>query len=346
MKLAFYPKRNPSCNNPGISRVFSQSNHPHMKYLSALFLFVGLSAYGQASEQGKRLYEQKKYADAIAVLEKVDEDDADYAAAQYYLGRIAFDQKNYDDASDHFEEATEAKNGEKSEYYMWLGDTYGTIAGEANVIKQGMLAPKMKNAWEKSIALDSKNLGSRLSLIQFYTQAPGFMGGSIDKAKEMANQIMAFNPVQGHRSMGNLYLKEKNTAEAEKEYKEMVRLDPNLLPLLGNFYVNEKQHDKAFALFDEQLKKNPQDMLSTYQLGKTSAVSGQRLDDGEQAMMRYLAYTPKQNEPSHAGANMRLAQIYEKKGKKTDAKQRYETALKLDGNLQEAKDGLSRVSKP
>lgn len=317
-----------------------------MNYLITLLFLVSLNAFGQASEQGKKLYEQKKYTDAVAVLEKVDEDDPDYAAAQYYLGRVAFDQKNYDDAVDFFEEATEAKNGEKSEYFAWLGDTYGTIARDANVIKQGMLAPKMKSAWEKAIALDNKNLDARLSLISFYTEAPGFMGGSMDKAKEMARQITAINPVQGHRSMGNLYMKEKNPAAAEKEYKEMVRLDPNTMPMLGNFYVNEKQHDKAFALFDEQLKKNPQDMLSTYQLGKTSAVSGQRLDDGEQAMLKYLAYTPKQNEPSLAGANMRLAQIYEKKGRKADAKQRYESAIKLDGNLKEAKDGLERVSKP
>lgn len=68
-------------------------------------------------------------------------------------------------------------------------DTDGTIAGQANILRQGMLAPKMKAAWEKAIALDSKNLGARLSLIQFYTQAPSLMGGSMDKAKEMARQI-------------------------------------------------------------------------------------------------------------------------------------------------------------
>lgn len=310
-----------------------------------LMLFVIYASAQTASEQAKRLYDQKKYAEAISALEKVKEEDKDYATAQYYLGRIAFDEKRYDAAADYFEEATEAPGGATSDYYTWLGDSYGNIARDANLIKQGMLAPKMKNAWEKAIALDNKNLNARLSLISFYTEAPGFMGGSMDKAKEMARQIMTISPPQGHRSMGNLYYKEKNMSGAEAEYKEMARLDPNLLPLLGNFYVNQKQHEKAFALFDEALKKNPQDMLATYQLGKTSAISGLRLDDGEQALLKYLAYTPKPNEPSHAGANMRLAQIYEKKGRKAEAKQKYEVALKLDGNLQEAKDGLSRVSK-
>lgn len=311
-----------------------------------IFLLISGSAVGQSSViKGKTLYEEKRYDAAVAALEEVKDDSPDYAAAQYYLGRIAFDQNRLEDAADFFEEATEAKGGNQAEYFSWLGDSYGRIAQDASVIRQGMLAPKMKAAWEKAITLDPKILSARYSLISYYTQAPSFMGGSMDKAKEMARQIITLAPAQGHRSLGNLYLKEKNLAAAEKEYQEMARIDAAFLPVLGNFYVNEKMHEKAFALFDEQLKKNPDDMLAIYQLGKLSAVSGQRLDQGEQYLLRYLAYTPKSNEPSHAGANMRLAQVYEKKGKRADAKLKYEAALKLDNNLQEAKDGLSRVSK-
>jgi tetratricopeptide (TPR) repeat protein len=312
-----------------------------------IIILLAVQAIAQTPvDKAKLLFDQKNYVEAISALEKIDESNAQYASAQYYLGRIAFDQNRFDDAADFFEEATEARGGEVSEYYTWLGDTYGTIARDANVIRQGMLAPKMKNAWEKAISLDAKNINARLSLISFYSVAPGFMGGSMEMAKEMARQITAINPAQGHRSMGNLYVKEKNIAAAEKEYVEMAYLEPGLQPLLGTFYLNEKLFDKAFTLFDAAIKKNPQDMSATYQLGKTSAVSGQRLDDGAQALLKYLAYTPKPNEPSHAGANMRLAQIYEKRGRKEEAKQMYESALKLDGKLKEAKEGLDRVSKP
>jgi Flp pilus assembly protein TadD len=62
-------------------------------------------------------------------------------------------------------------------------------------------------------------------------------------------------------------------------------------------------------------------------------------------LRKYLKYTPKPNEPSHGGANMRLGQILEKKGNKAEAKKLYETALKMDSNLKEAKEGLERVSK-
>lgn len=316
-----------------------------MKTLLSVLLVIPLVVGGQSAvEKGKALYESKKYAEATKLLEEVDDDNKDYAAAQYYLGRIAFDQKEYDDAADFFSEASEA-NDKIADYFLWLGDTYGTIAKDANVVRQGFLAPKMKAAWEKCVALDAKNISARESLIEFYTQAPGFMGGSFEKAKEVASQIIKLNPAQGHRSMGDIFVREKNPTAAEKEYLEMVKADEKFVSVLGNFYAGQKQYDKAFNLFEEPLKKDPNNMVMIYLVGRTSAISGQRLDRGEQCLKQYLAYKPKEGEPSHAGANMRLAQIYEKRGNKPEAKKLFEAALKIDGSLKEAKEGLERVSK-
>lgn len=161
----------------------------------------------------------------------------------------------------------------------------------------------------------------------------------------MARQIMAISPAPGHRSMGNVLVQEKKFAEAEKEFLEMVKADVNFSPVLATFYLNQKKFDNAFAMFDEALRKNPHDMGFVYQLGKASALSGLRLEQGEEYLKKYLAYTPKQNEPSHAGANMRLAQIYEKRGNKPQARKMYETALAMDNTLKEAKEGLQRTSK-
>jgi tetratricopeptide (TPR) repeat protein len=316
-----------------------------MKYFLMLASILPLLAAGQSSiEKVKVLYESNKPDEAEKILSAISEKNSDYAAAQYYLGRIAFDKKEYDDASEYFEEAIEA-NDKVADYHNWLGNTYGTLAQNSNMIKKGMLAPKMKNAWEHAIKLDSKNLDARSSLIQYYLQAPGFMGGSVEKAIEVANQIKKIKPAEGYRQMGNVYMHEKKTAEAEKEFIEMAKVDPTYAGGLANFYVGQKQFDKAFSMFEDELKKNPENFVAMYQMGKTSAVSGQRLDRGEECLKKYFSYSPKQNEPSHAGANMRLAQIKEKRGQKAEARKLFETALKLDGNLKEAKEGLERVSK-
>ncbi len=315
-------------------------------YLTVSFLLLTtVFAFTQTKlEQAKGLYEKGQLEQAKKILNPIGEKEADYAAARYYLGRVAFDEKNYDDAADYFEEAVDT-NDKVADYHNWLGNTYGTIAQNANVLKQGMLAPKMKRAWEAAIALDPKNIESRTALISYYTQAPGFMGGSMEKAKEVATQIKKLKPAEGHLQMGNILMREKKPAEAEKEFLEMVKVDPNYVSGLANFYTGQKQYEKAFTLFEEALKKNPEDYTSIYQIGKTSALSGQKLERGEECLKKYLTHTPAQNEPSHAGANMRLAQIKEKKGSKAEAKKLFETALKLDGNLKEAKEGLERVSK-
>lgn len=328
------------CDHPS----FISKHQSRFVKITCLFLLFSIPLGAQTSlENARKLYEERKPAEVKKILSTINDDSKEYAAAQYYLGRIAFDEKNYDDAQEFFEEAVDA-NDKVAEYQNWLGNSYGQMAEEANMIKQEMLAPKMKNAWESAMALDPTYVEPRESLVQFYLQAPGFMGGSVDKAKEMARQIMKQNAARGHLQMGNIYNKEKQPAEAEREFIEMVKADPTYQARLANYYVNQKQFDKAFALYEETVKKNSNDMASIYQIGKTSALSGQKAERGEACLKKYLAYTPKPNEPSLAGANMRLAQITERKGNKSEAKRLYETALKLDASLKEAQEGLRRTS--
>jgi tetratricopeptide (TPR) repeat protein len=322
---------------------FSSSKEKRMKKI-LLLLFATTPCFSQQAklDQAKIFFESQKYLEAKKILAGIDDEQKEYAAAQYYLGRIAFEESELGDAADYFEEATEA-NDKNPEYYTWLGDTYGSIAKDANPLRQGMLAPKMKNAWEKAIALDAKNLNARSSLIEYYTQAPGFMGGSFEKAHEVAKQIKKLNVAEGHLAEGRVYSREEKFVEAEKEFIAMVKADPKYLSGLSSFYANRKQYDKAFALYDEQLKKTPDDMSTIYQAGRLSAVSGLRLEQGEAYLKKYLNYEPKANEASIAGAYMRLANIYEKKGNKPEAKKHYEKSLKLDATMKEAKEGLERV---
>lgn len=312
--------------------------------LAITLLSIHLCTAQPFPEKAKVLLDARQWKELKDLAVKVGESSPDFAAAQYYLGRVAFSEKNYDDAADYFEEAA-GKNPKSSEYFTWLGDTYGTIAQSANVIRQGFLAPKMKSAWEKAIALDDKNINARFSLVQYYTQAPSMMGGSMEKAHEMANQMKAINKAQGFRAEGNIFVKEKKIQEAEKAYLQMVEADPAFSNVLANFYFNQKMYNQAFSIFDSHLKANPNDMVAAYQLGKAAALSGQRLDQGEQLLKQYLTYQPKPGEPSWAGAHMRLGQIYEKRARKAEAKKHFEEALRMDATLEEAREGLQRTSK-
>lgn len=314
-----------------------------MKSLTLILIFLTGITLGQTSVQkAEALYKDKKLADAQKLLTGIKEGDKDYAQAQYFLGRIAFDEKRLDDAEEFFEEAIET-NDKVADYHYWMGNTYGSIAQNANVFKQGIYGPKVKTEFEKTVALDPTNINAFRGLISFYTQAPGIMGGSMEKAHECADKIKKINMAAGCQSKANVYASEKKIDLAEKEWKEAVKADPNFFSGLIQFYTNQKMFTQAFAALDDNLKKSPDNMSFVYQYGRTSAISGERLQQGEEYLKQYLTYKPKENEPSWAGANMRLGQIKEKQGNKPEAKKYFQIAVQLDSNLKEAKEGLDRV---
>jgi tetratricopeptide (TPR) repeat protein len=162
-----------------------------MKTLSvviSLFLFSNFLTAQSLVDKGKAFYEAKKSADAEKIFKTITEDSKDYASARYYLGRIAFDKKSYDEAQEYFEEATEL-DGNKGDYFNWLGDTYATIGSTASIFKQMSVGPKALRAWEKATQLDPKNISARVSLVGAYMQAPAMMGGGEDKSKAMATEV-------------------------------------------------------------------------------------------------------------------------------------------------------------
>ena len=102
---------------------------------------------------------------------------------------------------------------------------------------------------------------------------------------------------------------------------------------------------EVLVLLEEALKANPENYLYLYWSGKASAITGLKLNFGEESLKKYLTHKPKPDEPSLAGAYMRLGQIKEKQGNKAEAKKNFEIAVKMDDNLKQAKEGLARTSK-
>jgi cytochrome c-type biogenesis protein CcmH/NrfG len=299
---------------------------------------------GSTIEKARALFDSRKYDEAARLLNGVAKKDPSYADARFYLGRIAIEQKKFEEAGELLEEAIET-NPNVADYHYWLGTAWGLTAQESNVLKQGMLAPKIKEQYEETVRLDPKNMNALWGLVTFYTEAPGFMGGDYEKAFEAASLLSKADAAEGHRARGVIYEKQEKFADAEKAYLAAHRINPALGGQVVALYIGTKQYDKAFNFLEEEYQKDPSNMLVAYQLGRTSAITGQRLARGEECLKKYLTYQPKQNEPSHGGAHMRLGQIYEKRGTLPEAKKSYETALRLDPSLKDAKEGLKRVSK-
>jgi len=303
-----------------------------------VLLAVPLQA--QSLEQGVQLFNARKYLEARAALLPYGERDAN---AAFYLGRVELELNDADQAANWFEQAVKM-NPKSAVYYDWLGRAYGTQAQHASKFRLPFLAKKTKNTWETALALDPENLDVRDDLITYYTRAPGFLGGSKEKAREMALEIKKRNPYRGSMADANLCAAVRDTTCVERELLQMVASypdSPTVHASLAVFYANQNQFAKAFAVLDKRLRTKPNELTTLYQVGRTAALSGQNLDRGEQALKTYLASPTPERGPAPAGVHYRLGMIYEKKGAKDLAREEYRTTLQLNPKHEDALKALS-----
>lgn len=154
-----------------------------------LLIFNTMLVAQSVVDKGRSLYQSKRYEEAASAFESIKEGSSNYAVAQFYLGRIAFDKKEFDDAVDYFLEATEADT-QTGDYFAWLGDAYAAIGADASIFRQMSVGPKAMKAWEKAVDLDPKHIGARYSLIGAYAVAPSMMGGGQEKTNAMAKETL------------------------------------------------------------------------------------------------------------------------------------------------------------
>ena len=261
-------------------------------------------------------------------------------------GRAALSRGDVDAAVDLFEKAVaQSPNSATAHYY--LGSALGIKAQRSGMFSAAMLAGKTKEHFEKAVALDPNYVDARFALAEYYAIAPPFMGGDIDKAMAQAAEIKKRDSLQGHRAYAIIYSSQKKPELTKKEYLDAIKeqpTSPKPHQYLGQFLANtEKNYTAAFNEFETALKLDATYMPALYLIGRTAANSGANFARGEEALKKYLTTTPKEGEPALANAHYWLGMIYEKQNRKGEARQQYETALKMNPSLQMATDALKRV---
>lgn len=304
---------------------------------------LGAAAAGGALAPGVQAFEAHRYEEAKAFFEPYARKNPKDAEAAFYLGRTWLALRNADAAADWLEKAVALAPG-RSDYFDWLGRAYGAAALKASVLSMPGLARKTREAWEKAVALDPNNLDARADLMQYDLQAPGFLGGGADKAREQLAEIQKRDPIRGALASATLLSSQKDLAGAERVLKEAVQkapAEPRLRLTLGALYQVQQKWEAAFDAFEAMLKADPGNWDALYQIGKTGALSGQRLDRAEEYLKRYLGHSPGSESAPLANAHFRLGAVYQKKGNKAAARGEYEAALKLDPHLEDARKALS-----
>ena len=262
-------------------------------------------------------------------------------------GQAALGRGDADTAIAAFEKAI-AQNPGNADAHYYLANAYGSKAQQGGMFAGAKYGPRMKEEYDKAVALDPKHVDARFGLVMIYVSAPAPFGGSKEKALEQAKAIKAIDPLLGHRAYASVYSKQKKPDLAKQEYLDAIReqpVSPKAHSFYGQYLANvEKDYGAAFTEFETALKVDPDYMPAFYHLGRTAGLAGTNLVRGEEALKKYLEYTPTDKEPPLANAHYYLGAIYEKQGRKAEAKGSYQAALKLNPTHENASKALKRLS--
>jgi tetratricopeptide (TPR) repeat protein len=300
---------------------------------------AGPLAPGIQAFEARRFEEARKFFAPYAAAHPRDAD------AAYYLGRTLLGLRKTDEAVDWLEKAAKLAP-RRSDVYLSLARAYGRAAQEASLLRKPGLAKNAHAAWLKAVELDPENLDARDDLVTFYLVAPGFMGGSVDKAREQAGEIAKRDAARGAIARANIAMNQKDPAAAERIVQEALAKHPGdqrLRNSLGLLYQSQKRWDAAFEVYEAMVAADPNDWNALYQIGRTAALSGTHLERGAAALQRYLAHPPEPDAPPLANAHYRLGMVYEKQGNKAAARAEYQAAIKLDPKLDDAREALKKL---
>ena len=70
-------------------------------------------------------------------------------------------------------------------------------------------ASKARQLFERSVELNPRNIEALNDLLEFQLEAPGIMGGGLDKARATISRISQVDPSEGHWAQSTLDEKRK-----------------------------------------------------------------------------------------------------------------------------------------
>jgi len=307
-----------------------------------------LDAQSNPLDQARNLVQTRTSVDqAKSLLQQAIAADPRNAEAHFLLGEVLYAFLDFSKASEEAQKAVTLDDS-KSDYHLLLGNSLSGLLDSAGMFKKMSLARQIKVEFERAVAQSPKSIPARAALSEFYAEAPGIVGGSMDQAIDQARQISALDAVEGHYAMAAVYLNQKKSAEAEQEYKAAVAADPRRAKSyvqLAFICIQEKKDSDAPPLFKHAVEVDPQYLPGYFGVARSDLLSGQNLDEAERFLKKYLGRWPEEGDPTWANAHWRLGQVFEKQGKKDLAVAEWQEALKLAPNYKAAQDSLKAVGK-
>jgi Tfp pilus assembly protein PilF len=273
------------------------------------FLIYMAACAGAADwEQAQKLYDRTEYEQSLKVLKAIPEKNARIYGlmGQNYL--MTGESKK---ATEVLEKAVSAEPN-NSDYVMWLARAYGRRAETANPLSAVGLASKSRQYFERAVALDPRNIEALNDLLEFYLEAPGFLGGGMEKARATVAQITHVDPAEGQWAQSQIDEKRKQPGSAEAHLRRAVEMAPmqvGRLIDLARFLYKQGRYQEADENFARAEAIAPENPKLLYVRADSYIKSNRNLEVARDLLKRYLSSNITPEDPPKSSARKLLQQI-------------------------------------
>jgi len=316
-----------------------------MKYLNCRFvavfvLFFVLVSAGLAAPAVSDLLSSGHMNEAVTALSSHED-----AQSLNLLSRAYFAMERWDDAVRYGERAVNLDPSNAS-YHLWLGREYGRKAGDSKALGAAVNAKRAKREFERAVQLDPSNVQARLDLAQYYTEAPGFMGGGVDKAGEQAAETAKYDQGTAHLILARIAVKEKQYAEAEAQFRAAIKQGTDRADMwlqLAAFYREQNRRDDMQAAIASAVAQPGRRAESYFDAAQELLLAGRDYASALEYLRRYLASGQLVESAPSFRAHYLVGQLREKMGQRSAAASEYQASLRLASGFEPAQSALDRL---
>jgi tetratricopeptide (TPR) repeat protein len=204
----------------------------------------------------------------------------------------------------------------------------------------------VKASFETAVSLDPKNGDAVDDLAQYYLDAPGIVGGGVDKAATLAARVQAQLPQRAQRMRALVAEKQKDYATAEREFKGYVDSTSGRADAwvdLGAYYGRRHDADRALEALRKAYAANTAKDSSLVFLATTLNRIGRDAPLATKALQDYLAGTHWDDSAPTFQAHTLLGKQMATAGDKAAARIEYGKALALAPEYEPAKKAMAAL---
>ena len=255
-----------------------------MRLLGCFLLLVAtIGASPDSVNRANALYQRTEYENSLHILAQ---DPAPGAATHLLTGKNYFMLGDYKKAIDSLEKISPPN----SESNLWLGRAWGRLA-EGGSPFAILYATRTRQCFEKAVALDPHNREAKNDLFDFYLNAPGILGGGIEKAEAAAKSIAAERPAESELEQAQVAEKRNDFTAAEAHMRRAMELaptEPGRVVDLARFVAKHGRLEESDRLFAQAMKLVPGRPATAFAEARTDIENHRNLDQARKLLQGYL----------------------------------------------------------